>query len=557
MAAKKWDENTDYSALLNAAMESGSTDAAYMQSLLDARNEKLQDANYSKYNNPDYTASVQDYINNINKQNSSSGSSWAGGNAGYQGQYNPSKSYDYAKNLRELMDTGYSDADYLEQLLNERTLKALDNPSLSQYANDAIAQEARDYINNLRKPAYDLDSIIAQIQDAIGPEPVHSSRWDDTANLLAQAALDMSYDKWTGSDQYSALADRYGRQGQLSMQDILGQISSRTGGLASSYATTAANQQYNEYMAMLEEVARQMYNSERNDALSNAQLAMNYSDRDYDRYLDELSRYGNNRSFAYQVLADAMANSQYNQEWSNKLQQQELANQRTSQADAQNRISNYLAAGGAVSALDENLIESSGYTMPELYALEKYYADQAAAAAAKSSGSGSRSSSGGSGSGSGSGNGNGSSAGTDWADVDNWVIRFGADAGEDYVKEHYKDLGYSSQSAAIAGWNNHMREVGGMSGLQSSGSDTGNGNPDGGGMNRVPTFDDYEEAVAYMKRQGVPGTNASSAMTKSEWTRRKASLKQYGTGGTEVRDYDTYSEYLTAYTQYCIETYGN
>lgn len=59
-----------------------------------------------------------------------------------------------------------------------------------------------------------------------------------------------------------------------------------------------------------------------------------------------------------------------------------------------------------------------------------------------------------------------------------------------------------------------------------------------------------------MKQNGVHGGNASGAMTKSEWARRKSSYQQYGQGGTEVTSYDSYAEYLTAYVQYCVETYG-
>jgi len=540
--AVKWDEKTDYSALINAAMESGSTDTAYIQGLLDARDAKMQDSRWSQYNNPEYTASVQDYINNINKQypssGSGSGSSYnpSGGNASglsNNGLYRTDT--DYAALINAAMESGSKDADYIQGLLNSRIAKTQDQ-NWAQYGDPEYNRTVQEYINNLRKPAIDLNSILEQINSAIGSAPEHSSRWDDTANLLAQAALEMNYGDWTQSDQYAALADRYGRQGQMSMQDILGQIASRTGGLASSYATTAANQQYNEYMAMLEEVARQMYAGERSDALENAKLAMNYSDRDYDRYLDELSQWGDNRSFAYKVLSDAIANSQYDQEWAYKLEQNELSSQRQAQADAQDRINNYLAAGGSSANLDQSLITSSGYTPAELAAMEAYYAQQQAAAAAKSSSSSgsSRSSSSSS-----------SSAGTDssnkWSEVEDWANRYGVDAAEDYIKEHYQDIGYTNQTAALSGWNNHMLEIGGVKGL--TGGDTSS-------SASTPRFDNYEEAVAYMKRNGISGAAASSAMTESEWTRRKQSLAQYGTGGTEVRSFDTYADYLSAYVQY-------
>lgn len=105
--------------------------------------------------------------------------------------------------------------------------------------------------------------------------PTYNSEYMDTLNELAKQLISMNYDDWTKGSQYQALADRYGNNGRMSMQDVLGQVASRTGGLASSYATTAAQQQYNQYMAQLEEVARQMYSQDRSDLLDNANLYRN------------------------------------------------------------------------------------------------------------------------------------------------------------------------------------------------------------------------------------------------------------------------------------------
>lgn len=63
--------------------------------------------------------------------------------------------------------------------------------------------------------------------------------------------------------------------------------------------------------------------------------------------------------------------------------------------------------------------------------------------------------SGGSGNGGGGGDGSGSGG---WSDVVDWVAKNGFDSAEDYIKDKYKSLGYSSQSAALAGWNNYLRE---------------------------------------------------------------------------------------------------
>lgn len=129
------------------------------------------------------------------------------------------------------------------------------------------------------------------LPSSIDELPTYNSEYMDTLNELAKQLISMNYDDWTKGSQYQALADRYGNNGRMSMQDVLGQVASRTGGLASSYATTAAQQQYNQYMAQLEEVARQMYSQDRSDLLDNANLYRNLANDEYDRYRDSLADY--------------------------------------------------------------------------------------------------------------------------------------------------------------------------------------------------------------------------------------------------------------------------
>ena len=130
------------------------------------------------------------------------------------------------------------------------------------------------------------------------------SQWDDTLDRVANRLIGMNYADWTQGDQYQALADRYGQQGRMSMQDVMGQISSRTGGLASSYAGTVAQQQYNNYMTKLEEAAREMYSSERQDLAQNASLASSLAQQDYGRYQDRLAQFNADRALDYNAWQD-------------------------------------------------------------------------------------------------------------------------------------------------------------------------------------------------------------------------------------------------------------
>ena len=111
----------------------------------------------------------------------------------------------------------------------------------------------------------------------------------DKANSIARILEAMNYGDWTKGDAYQALAGRYGENGRISMQNTLGQVASRTGGLASSYAASAAQQQYNQYMAQLEEVARQMYSQERGDLTDQFNIFRSLASDDYTRYRDDVS----------------------------------------------------------------------------------------------------------------------------------------------------------------------------------------------------------------------------------------------------------------------------
>ena len=233
--------------------------------------------------------------------------------------------------------------------------------------------------NEMNKLYASLGNLMAQFSQ---PVPAPTPSWGDQKyEELLKQAIAMNYDDWTQGDQYKSLVSRYGNQGKMSMQDVLGQISSRTGGLASSYATTAAQQQYNEYMSQLEEVARQMFAGERSDLIENAGLARDYGEQEYGRYLDQLNMQNDRNSYALDVINQMMGYQQ------NKANTQYTQGQ-DAKTEAQDRINSYLAAYGSVADLDPNLVRDSGYTQSELATIERYYADQKEKEAATGGGGG-------------------------------------------------------------------------------------------------------------------------------------------------------------------------
>lgn len=367
--------------------------------------------------------------------------------------------------------------------------------------------------------------------------PSYVSKYQSQIDQLASQILNrekFSYDPDT-DPLYQQYADSYTRNGQRAMQDTLGQLSARTGGLASSYAGTASQQTYDNYMAALadkvpelRQLAYSMYQDEGDTQRANLEMLMALDQGDYAKYADLLGQYNTDRSFDYGVFADDRSfdyglirdkteDARYADEtaWNRQTYQDETAYSRSLQK------AQTLAAAGDFSGY-----KALGYTDAEIANMKAAY-DKAQAAARSSGGSGGRSSSRGSASGSG-----GSSDGSGIVDT---MLGMGSDA---KAYEYLIGKGYSNPKTEQL-WTLYEAAK-----------------ENGGGGQSAPTFSDYSEAVAYMRQNGVPNGNASGAMTKSEWARRKASYQQYGQGGTEVTSYDSYSDYLTAYVQYCIETYG-
>lgn len=84
---------------------------------------------------------------------------------------------------------------------------------------------------------------------------------------LAEEIAGMDYSKFTEGEDYASLAKRYSTQGKKAMDDTIGKVAARTGGLASSYATAAGNQAYSGYMEKLEDAARAMYDDQRQEKI--------------------------------------------------------------------------------------------------------------------------------------------------------------------------------------------------------------------------------------------------------------------------------------------------
>lgn len=165
--------------------------------------------------------------------------------------------------------------------------------------------------------------------------PEFVSQWSEIIQGLANDILNrpaFSYD-YTQDPLYQQYAETYTREGDRAMQDTLGAVSARTGGLASSYATSAANQANNYYMSQLsdkipelQQLAYSMYQDQGNQLMNMLDMVMSLENGDYAKFQDQLSQWNTDRSFNYGLYQDQIANDRYEKEWAYQLQQDQYNN---------------------------------------------------------------------------------------------------------------------------------------------------------------------------------------------------------------------------------------
>lgn len=205
--------------------------------------------------------------------------------------------------------------------------------------------------------------------------PSFDYTYDSEMRALIDQILNSNLADWKQGDQYAALRDQYSANGEMGMADLLGQVSSRTGGLASSYAASVANQEYNDWMSKLEQAAREMYQQDRSDKLNSLGVLSDAYDREYGEYGDKLNQWNADRDFAYQQTQDALANQWKQKEWDYNMSQDEW-NKAAQQADM-------MASYGDFSGY-----KALGYTDSQIESMRQAY-QIAQAAKAKSGRSGS------------------------------------------------------------------------------------------------------------------------------------------------------------------------
>ena len=270
-----YNKDTDYSKLIKESVEGGnySKAAEYEK----ARNEKIdgEKLSYKKTN---------DYSGWLDKT-------------------------DYGTVIQKKIASGASRSSVADTL-RTRIKKASGTKGLTQYAHDSIYDSAVKYIMN------------GNMFEFSDRTPKYSDRYASSLESVADGLRRIApfeYDPYS-DDLYEYYRKEYLKAGRRAMEDTLGKIAANTGGVASSYAASAAGQSFDYYNSQaaakipeLYKIAYGEYLDSINNKYKTAELFSGLSNEDYSRYRDRVQDYENNRDFEYKTFL-SMLDEDYRRE---------------------------------------------------------------------------------------------------------------------------------------------------------------------------------------------------------------------------------------------------
>lgn len=232
---------------------------------------------------------------------------------------------DYSNVLKKQMSSGASKSS-VSDTLKKRISKASGTEGLTQYAYDDVYDEAIRYIMG---------------NGVFTERPTYKNSYENDISKLIKKLLNtktFSYNPYD-DDLYEFYRQQYIREGERAMEDLLGELSATTGGVASSYAVSAAAQARENYNRKLTDKIPQLYEDAYERYIDGIEkdettlkLLQALSDGEYDRYLDSIELYNKERELDYKRETSARE-EEYKQ--------------------SQNSVDNALAKWTALGYLDE------------------------------------------------------------------------------------------------------------------------------------------------------------------------------------------------------------
>lgn len=179
----------------------------------------------------------------------------------------------------------------------------------------SLVDSPSSFVSDYTKEKGDTYDAVKNYGDFSYNEP--APQWNDTyadkrAELLDAIANPGKFSYEYESDPvYKSFAKQYRREGDRAVQNAVAQTAANTGGMASSYSSTAAAQAGNYYGAALADKIPELYDAAYNRWLAELQAKQNAlaayqgeTDSAFSRYLNQRNIYEGDRNFQYGVYND-------------------------------------------------------------------------------------------------------------------------------------------------------------------------------------------------------------------------------------------------------------
>lgn len=138
--------------------------------------------------------------------------------------------------------------------------------------------------------------------------PVQLEKYDPDGTVAKMANDLQNYKKFSydfnADPLYQNYKDQYVRGGKLAMLDTTANAAALSGGYGNSYAVTAGNQAYQQYLSQLNNVIPELYNAaytryndDRSNARANYEMMKGLADDAYSRSKDAVSMWQDNRDY--------------------------------------------------------------------------------------------------------------------------------------------------------------------------------------------------------------------------------------------------------------------
>jgi hypothetical protein len=320
------------------------------------------------------------------------------------------------------------------------------------------------------------------------------SQWQNQLDELMNSI--MNRDKFSydlnGDALYQQYKDKYIQQGKLAMGDAIGQASAMTGGYGNSYAQSVGQQAYQAQLDNLNDIVPELY-----------AMALDQYNREGQDLYNQYGLVMDRENFDYGRYRDKVSDFLTERDYLQGRYDSERGFDYGKYVDDRNFAYGQYA--------DDRNFDYSKYSADRSLAYDKYATDKNLSYEEYRA----------------------AIADEQWQkEYDESVRQYNEQMA--FNKQKYNDSKVSNQTTVKNPTKEPEKEPEDVTPVSGY---TGN---------------NYSEAVTYCEEHGVPSAHAAGIMTQSEWAKRKNS----GSNSAEVKNYNSYKDYLAAITEYLIEQYN-